>query len=78
MNKDAEKRVLRMVYNETEFSIVDEAGERPDFILKDTGGLAHNPAPDGFELLRGGIVEQAGFVIKRSGEHVGEGNGFGF
>ena len=39
MNKDAEKRVLRMAYNETEFSVVDETGERPDFILKDIYGI---------------------------------------
>ena len=39
MNKHDEKNVLRMVYKESEYTIVDGTCEKPDFILKDSSDV---------------------------------------
>ena len=39
MDKTEEKRVLRMVYRETEYKFFDENSEKPDFILRDEADI---------------------------------------
>lgn len=39
MNKQEEKDILRMVYEESVYSIEDDTSERPDFIVKDINGI---------------------------------------